>query len=118
MACNESSDCSIATDLFNFVRSIIAISKLSTLHLHFAHLRFAEPSSSFNIISNRALIHDASLSLLAFFTKQYYMVGISHRRSANVAYRCYLGHVGKFTSSEHTPLNSVNVINVTNAIFN
>ena len=40
MACN---DCSSATDLFNFVKSIIAISKLSTLRLHFAHLRFAEP---------------------------------------------------------------------------
>ena len=33
----------------NFVRSITAVSKLSTLCLHFAHLRFAEPSSSFNV---------------------------------------------------------------------
>ena len=63
----------------NFLRSIIAVSKLSTLRLHFAHLRFAEPSSSFNVISNRALIlHDASLSWLSFlFTKQYYMVAIA-----------------------------------------
>ena len=69
MACNESSDCSTATDLLNFVRSIIDVSKLSTLRLHFAHLRFAEPSSLFNcVISNRALILDASLSWLAFFT--------------------------------------------------
>ena len=48
------------------------------------------------------------------------MVGISHRGSAKAAYRCYLGHVGKFTkyiSSEHAPLNSVNIINVSNAIL-
>ena len=64
---NESSDCFTATDLFNFVRSIIGVSKLSTLRLHFAHLRFADPSSSFNIISNRALILHASLSWLSFF---------------------------------------------------
>ena len=38
MACNESSDCSTATELLNFVRPIIAVSKLSTLRLHFAHL--------------------------------------------------------------------------------
>ena len=63
MACNESSDCSTATDLLNFVRSIITVSKLC---LHFAHLRFSKPSSSFNVISNRALILDASLSWLAF----------------------------------------------------
>ena len=69
MVCNESSDCSTATDLLNFVRPIIAVSKLSTLRLHFAHLRFAEPSSSFNVISNRALIVDASLSWLSFFYK-------------------------------------------------
>jgi len=67
MACNESSDCRTATDLLNFVRSIITVSKLSTLRLHFAHLRFAELSSSFNVISNRVLILDASLSWLAFF---------------------------------------------------
>ena len=71
MVCNESSDCRTATDLLNFVRSIIAVSKLSTLRLHFAHLRFAEPSSSFNVISNRALILDASLSWLAFFFTLY-----------------------------------------------
>ena len=48
------------------------------------------------------------------------MVGISHKGSVKAAYRCYLGHVGKFTkyiSSEHAPLNSVNVINVSNAIL-
>ena len=44
-ACNESSDCSTATDFLNFVRFIITVSKLSTLRLHFAHMRFAEPSS-------------------------------------------------------------------------
>jgi len=63
MACNESSDCSTATDLLKFVRSIITVSKLC---LHFAHLRFSKPPSSFNVISNRALIFDASLSWLAF----------------------------------------------------
>ena len=74
MACNESSDCCTATDLLNFARSIIAVSKLSSLRLHFAHLRFAKPSSSFSAISNRAPILDASLSWLAFFfTKQCYM---------------------------------------------
>ena len=51
-----------ATDL---VRSIIAVSKLSTLRLQFAHLRFGKSSSSFNIISNRELILDASFSWLA-----------------------------------------------------
>ena len=50
MVCNENSDCSTATDLLNFVRSINAISKQSTLRLHFAHLKFAEPLLSFNII--------------------------------------------------------------------
>ena len=64
MACNESSDCSTATDLLNFVRSIITVSKLC---LHFAHLRFSKPSSLFNVISNRALILDASLPWLAFY---------------------------------------------------
>ena len=87
MACNESSDCSTATDLLNFVRSIITVSKLC---LHFAHLRFSKPSSSFNVISNRALILDASLSWLAFFTKQCYsMVAISHRGSTKAAHRCH-----------------------------
>ena len=84
MACNESSDCHIATDLLNFVRSIIAVSKLSTLHLHFAHLRFAEPSSSFNVISKRALILDASLSWLSFFTILY--GDYSHRGFAKEAH--------------------------------
>ena len=64
MACNESSDCSTATDLLNFVRSIITVSKLC---LHFAHLRFSKPSSSFNVISNRALILDAESFLASFF---------------------------------------------------
>ena len=79
MACNESSDCSIATDLLNFVRSIIAASKLSTLSLDFAHLRFGKMSSSFNIISNRVLILDASLSWLAFLKQCYSMVTISRK---------------------------------------
>ena len=87
MACNESSDCSTATDLLNFVRSIITVSKLC---LHFEHLRFSKPSSSFNVISNRALILDASLSWLAFFTKHCYsMVAISHRGSTKAAHRCH-----------------------------
>ena len=90
MTCKfERSDCSTATDLLNFVRPIIAVSKLSTLRLHFAHLRFAELSSSFNIISNRALIVDASLSCLSFFTNQYCRVAISHRGSSKAAHRCY-----------------------------
>ena len=85
MACNESSDCSTATDLLNFVRSIITVSKLC---LHFAHLRFSKPSSSFNVISNRALILDAILA--SFFTKQCYsMVAISHRGSTKAAHRCH-----------------------------
>ena len=71
MACNESSDCSTATDLLNFVRSIITVSKLC---LHFAHLRFSKPSSSFNVISYRALILDASLSWLAFQVYQTMLV--------------------------------------------
>ena len=75
MACNESSDCSTATDIF--VRLIITVSKLC---LHFAHLRFSKPLSSFNVISNRVLILDASLSWLAIFTKQCYsVVAVSHR---------------------------------------
>ena len=61
--CNESSDCGTATDLLNYVMSIITVSKLC---LHFAHLRFSKLSSLFNVISNRVLILDASLSWLAF----------------------------------------------------
>ena len=61
MACNESLDCSTATDLLNFVRSIITVSKLC---LHFAHLRFSKPSSS--LYPTEPLIVDASLSWLAF----------------------------------------------------
>ena len=88
MACNESSDCSTATDLLNFVRSIITVSKLC---LHSTHLRFSKPSSWVNVnISNRALILDASLSWLAFFTKQCYsMEAISHRGSTKAAHRCH-----------------------------
>ena len=99
MACNESSDCNIhvATDLLNFVRSIIAVFKISAICLHFAHLRFAKPSSLFNAISNRVLILDGSLLARFFFTKQCYMVAISHRGSAKVAHRCYF-HVGTFTA--------------------
>ena len=57
MPCNESSDCSTATDLLNFVRSIITVSKLC---MHFAHLRFSKLSSSFESF------------LASFFTKQCY----------------------------------------------
>ena len=57
----------LLTSFLNFVRSIIAVSKLSTLRLHFAQRRLGKPSSSFNVISNRALILGASLSWLAFF---------------------------------------------------
>ena len=62
MACNESSDFqqAISQALQRW------FSKLSTLRLHFAHMRFGKPSSLFNVISNGALILDASLSWLAF----------------------------------------------------
>ena len=61
MACNESSDCSTATGLF-FVRSIITVSKLC---LHFAHLRFSKPSSSFNVIPNEShYAHETRIALL------------------------------------------------------
>ena len=52
---------------FSDFRPQVWFSKLSTLRLHFAHMRFGKPSSSFNVISNRALILDASLSFLASF---------------------------------------------------
>ena len=51
---------------FSDLRPQVWFSKLSTLRLHFAHMRFGKPSSSFNVISNTALILDASLSWLAF----------------------------------------------------
>ena len=71
---------------FSDLRPQVWFSKLSTLRLHFAHMRFSKPSSWFNVISNRALILDASLSWLAF--KCYSMVAISHRGSAKAAHRC------------------------------
>ena len=125
MACNESLDCSTATDL----TSSIVVSKLSTLRLHFAHPRFGKPSSSFNVTSNRALILDGSLSWLAFFYQIMLLYGGYKPQRIHkggkpislgtfainwVARRCLLLKI----LSEHTPLNSVNVINVNNAIFN
>ena len=75
---------------FSDLRPQVWFSKLSTLHLHFAHMRLGKPSLSFNVISDRALILDANLSWLAFFTKQCYsMVAISHRGSAKAVNRCY-----------------------------
>ena len=54
-----------------------------------SHTRFGKPLSSFNVISNRAFILDASLSWLAFLpNKCYSMVAISHRESAKAAQRC------------------------------
>ena len=98
MACNESSGfqqaISHALQRFATPSMVLkteqrALSKLSTLPLHFAHLRFGKPSSSFNVISNRAFILDASLSWLAFLpNKCYSMVAISHRESAKAAQRC------------------------------
>ena len=113
MACNESSDCSTATDLLNFVRSIITVSKLC---LHFAHLRFSKPSSSFNVISNRALILDASLSWLAFFYQTTLLYdGYKPQRicKGGTPMPNYLNFV-----RAHAPINSANIINVSNAIFN
>ena len=51
---------------FSDLRPQVQFSKLLTLRLNFAHMRFCKPSSSFNVISNRTLILDASLSWLAF----------------------------------------------------
>ena len=124
MACNESSDCSTATDLLNFVRSIITVSKLC---LHFAHLRFSKPSS-FNVISDRALILDASLSWLAFLPNNATLGGYKpqriHKGGTPMPFSLtgprrdiYLFYTTEILS-EHTPLNSVNVISVSNAIFN
>ena len=86
MACNEKFG---ATDLLNFVRSIITISKLSTLHLESTHLRFSKPPLSFNV-TNRALIVDCSQAIrLAQFLpkKKYCMEAISHRGSTKAAHR-------------------------------
>ena len=85
MACNENSDCSTATDLLNFLRSINAISKLSTLRLHFAHLKFAESLLSFNVRYPTERLSPVFPGYL-FFTKQFYMVAISHRKSAKAAH--------------------------------
>ena len=82
----------LLTSFLNFVRSIIAISKLSTLRLHFTQGRLGKPSSLFSVtgVSNKAFILAASLSWLAFFPKQCYpMVAISHRGSAKAAHQCH-----------------------------
>ena len=89
MVCNESSDCSTATDLLNFVRPIIAVSKLSTLRLHFAHLRFAERRHLSTLYPTERLSLMLVFPGYLFFTNQYYMVAISHRGSAKAAHRCY-----------------------------
>ena len=81
MVCNESLDFQQAIS-HALQRIQYGSQKLSTHCLHFAQMRFGKPSSSFNVISDRALILDASLSWLAFFTKQCYsMVAITHRGS-------------------------------------
>ena len=55
-----------------------------------SHMRFGKPSSSFNVISNRAFILDASPSWLAFLpNKCYPMAAISHRESAKAAQQCW-----------------------------
>ena len=76
MACNESSDCSTATDLLNFVRSIIAVSKLSTLRLHFAHLRFSKRRHRSTLPTlERFNILDASQAFLASFYQTMLLYG-------------------------------------------
>ena len=65
MACNESLDFQQAIS-HALQRLQYGSPKLSTLRLDFAQMRFSKPSSSFNIISDRALILDARLSWLAF----------------------------------------------------
>ena len=50
---------------FRDLRPQVWFFKLSTLCLHFTHMKFSKPLTSFNVISNRALILDASLSWLA-----------------------------------------------------
>ena len=87
MACNESSDFqqTISHALQRLVTPSMvlkpeqrAVSKLSTICLHLAHMRFGKPLSSFNVISNRVLS--------CFFAKKCYsMVAISHRESATAA---------------------------------
>ena len=62
---------------FSEFRPQVWFSKLSTLCLHFAHMRFGKPLSSFNVIypTCRALILDASLSWLAFFYQTMLLYG-------------------------------------------
>ena len=69
-----------------------------------SHTRFGKPSSSFNIISNRAFILDTSLSRLAFFLPNqcYSMVAISHREYAKAAQRCRAIYYFNFVRA-HTP---------------
>ena len=76
MARNESSDfqqaISYALQRLTTPRMVLkpeqrAVSKLSTVRLHFAHLRFSKPSSSF-VMSNRALILDAQSFLASSFS--------------------------------------------------
>ena len=70
--CNESSDFQQAVSHRLATLSMVlkleqrAVSKLQ-LFACTSHTRFGKPSSLFNVISNRALMLDASLFWLAFF---------------------------------------------------
>ena len=111
---------------FRDLRPQVWFSKLSTLHLHFAHMRFCKPSSSFNVISDKALILDASLTWLAFFYQTMLLYGgykpqrISKGGTTNPIFAnwslwgCLLL---KFCQSTHS-LTVLNVMNVSNTIFN
>jgi len=95
MACNESFQQAISHALQTLATPSVVLKPeqraISQLFACTLHTRFGEPLSSFNIISNRALILDASLSWLAFFTKQRYsMMAISHRGSAKAVHQCLL----------------------------
>ena len=92
-------------------------SKLSTLRLHFAQMRFGKPLSSFNVISDRALILDASLSWLAFFYQTMLLYGGYKPQRIHKGGKLMLFSLLARILSEHTPLNNVNVINVSNAIL-
>ena len=111
---------------FSDLRPQVWFSKLSTLHLHFAHMRLGKPSLSFNVISDRALILDANLSWLAFFYQTMLLYG-GHkpqriRKGGKPMLFSLTGPCRDVyylnISSQHTPLNGVNVINASNAIFN
>ena len=74
---------------FSNLRPQVWFSKLSTLRLHFTHMRFGKPSSSFNVISNRALILDANLSWLAFYQTMLLYGGYKPQRIVKAAHLCH-----------------------------